>query len=240
VRELSPEREVEGPGAVPIILLSGMAADERLFAPQRAAFPALRVAAWLPPRRGEALPAYAARMARALDPGRPCLVGGASFGGIVALEMAPLLRADACVLIGSVRSPEELPWRWRALRPLAALGPEALGTLALCVARLAGPWLSCGTVRRLLRLARPEAAFVRWAICALLQWRPSPAARRVRVFQVHGGADRTLPVRLTRPQVVVPAGGHALTLTSARAVNEFLRQCVARAQVAGDDRARAC
>ena len=38
---------------LPIILLSGMAADERLFESQLAAFPNLRVQPWIPPLPGE-------------------------------------------------------------------------------------------------------------------------------------------------------------------------------------------
>jgi len=212
----------------PILLLSGMAADERLFAPQLAAFPALCVPGWIEPLPAESLRAYAARMARLIDPGCPCIVGGASFGGMVALEMAPFLHADACLLIGSVRSSDELSWRWRALRPLATLGPRALGLSAALAARLSAPWLKQGTVRRLMRLSQPQAAFVRWAMCAVVRWRPSPATRRVKVFQIHGEADRTLPAHRTRPDVVVPAGAHALSLTSASAVTEFIRQCVER------------
>jgi hypothetical protein len=34
---------------IPLILLSGMGADERLFAAQVAAFPNLRVQPWIPP-----------------------------------------------------------------------------------------------------------------------------------------------------------------------------------------------
>src|SRR5205807_1282131 len=68
---------------LPILLLSGMGADERLFAPQRAAFPNLRVPAWIDPVPSESLRSYAARLGRRVDLGRPCLVGGASFGGIV-------------------------------------------------------------------------------------------------------------------------------------------------------------
>ena len=48
---------------VPIILLSGMAADERLFEAQVAAFPNLRVQPWVPARAGESLRAYATRLA---------------------------------------------------------------------------------------------------------------------------------------------------------------------------------
>src|SRR5262245_46960726 len=99
-----------------------MAADERLFEAQAAVFPNLRVQPWLPPLPRESLREYAARLAPLVNPGRPCLIGGSSFGGIVALELVPHLPALGCILIGSIRSPTGLPWRWRALRPAAALG----------------------------------------------------------------------------------------------------------------------
>jgi pimeloyl-ACP methyl ester carboxylesterase len=111
---------------VPIIMLSGMAADPRLFDPQMTAFPHLRVQAWIPPLPGESLRAFSARLAPRVDPGRPCVVGGASFGGVVALEMAQHLPALACVLIGGVRSLSGLPWRWRLLQPITWLAPPGV------------------------------------------------------------------------------------------------------------------
>lgn len=213
---------------IPIVMLSGMAADERLFEPQLTRFPDLRVQPWIKPLYGESIQHYAARLTRLADPGRPCLVGGASFGGIVALEMAAHLRTLGCILIGSVRSPAELPWQWRVLWPLAIPGPDRLGLLTGLIARSGGRVLPAGTVRRLRRLSMPEAAFIRWAMCAVTRWRPRPATRRIRVFQIHGAADRTLPVSLTRPDVVVPAGGHALTLFSPEAVNAFLAAVIQR------------
>lgn len=207
---------------VPIILLSGMAADERLFEAQVAAFPNLRVQPWVPARAGESLRAYAARLAPLVDPGRPCIVGGASFGGVVALELSGHLPAVACVLIGSIRSPSGLPWRWRLLRPVAFFGPDVLRVLAALAARFGRRVLPLRTARWLRRLSRPEAGFVRWAMCAVVRWRPSQAARRVRVFHIHGACDRVLPVALARPDVVVPGGGHALSLFSPTAVNMFV------------------
>jgi pimeloyl-ACP methyl ester carboxylesterase len=214
------------PQGVPIILLSGMAADERLLEAQAAAFPEVRVQPWVPPRPGESLRAYAARLASLVDPGRPCIVGGASFGGVIALEMAPHLDTLACVLIGSVRSPSGLPWRWRLLGLIAMFGPGVLCVLAALGARFGRRLLPARVVRRLRRLSRPGAAFVRWAMCAVATWRPSPAARRVRVFHIHGAADRVLPAALGQPDVVVPGGSHALTLFSPAAVNEFIAEVV--------------
>jgi pimeloyl-ACP methyl ester carboxylesterase len=211
---------------VPIIMLSGMAADERLFVAQASAFPNLRVQPWIPPLPAESLRAYAARLAPLVDPGHPCLVGGASFGGVVALELAAHVPALGCILIGSVRSPAGLPWRWRLLRPIAALGPDALGVLTRLAVCLGWPLLAAKTFRGLRRLARPEAAFLRWAMCAVVRWQQSPASRRVRVFHIHGEADRVLPVSLAGPDVVVPGGRHALPLYSPSAVNEFLPRVV--------------
>jgi len=99
---------------IPLILFPGMGADARLFAPQRAAFPQLIVPTWIKPERGESLAAYAERCARQIDPGEECFVGGASFGGFVAVEAARHLRAKACFLIGSARGPDELPLRIQA------------------------------------------------------------------------------------------------------------------------------
>ncbi|MCE9560830.1 MAG: alpha/beta hydrolase [Planctomycetes bacterium] len=209
------------------LLLPGMAAEERLFASQMLAFPNLRVPRWIAPLPNESLRAYAARLASVVDPGRPCIVGGASFGGIVALEMSLHLRTVACVLIGSVRSPAEFSWRWRLLRPLVYLGPDQIGWLAGLLVWVGKRWLPRGTARRLERLSRPEAAFVRWALCAVLRWQPSPTVKHVRVFHIHGEADRTLPVELTRPDEVVPGGSHALSLFNAGEVNVFLRRVLA-------------
>ncbi len=211
---------------IPIILLSGMAAEERLFGPQLKQFPNLRVQPWIDPLPGESLRAYAARLAPLADPGRPCIVGGASFGGVVALELAGHVSALACVLIGSIRSPSGLPRKWRLLQPLAHFGPDTLRLLATAGAYFGRWFMKGGTLRRLQRLSRPEASFVRWAMCAVVQWRPSPATARVPIYQIHGAADRELPVTLSRPDVVVPSGGHALSLFSPAAVNEFLAHVI--------------
>jgi pimeloyl-ACP methyl ester carboxylesterase len=218
---------------IPIILLSGMAADERLFAAQRAAFPNLRVQPWVPPLPGASLRSYAARLAQLIDPGRECIVGGASFGGVVALELIRHLPARACILIGSVRTPLALPWRWRVFAPLAPLGPDALRVIASLGARVGQRFLARGTVRRLQRLSSPEAAFVRWALCAVMQWRPGPNPQRVPVYHIHGSADRVLPVARVRPDVVVPGGAHALSLFNPTAVNDFIASVV-RAVIAGE------
>ena len=101
------------PSDVPLILFSAIGVDASVFLRQQLAFPNLIIPDWLTPNGGEYMTSYCARFAASLDPDRPCIVGGASFGGIVALEMTRHLNAMACILIGSARGPHQLPKRIR-------------------------------------------------------------------------------------------------------------------------------
>jgi pimeloyl-ACP methyl ester carboxylesterase len=205
-----------------LILLPGMGTDRRLFRLQVAALPNLFIPAWIEPHDREPLTVYAERFARSLDPGGACFVGGASFGGIVALEMAAHLHAQGCFLVASIRSPRELPWLYWALRPVARMEPRQLGRVAACVARWLSPYLPPDMAGALRRLSHPRSEFLRWATWAALNWRPSQGTRQVPVYQIHGAADRTLPVKYTRPDIVVPGAGHLLPLTHAKIVNDFI------------------
>jgi pimeloyl-ACP methyl ester carboxylesterase len=204
-----------------------MGAEERLFEPQREAFPQLVVPKWITPLPGESLAAYAARFARHVDPAGPCYVGGASFGGFVAIEAARHLDARACFLIGSARGPGELPLRIRSLRRLRRLLPVLPLGLAKALAGLslgASGWaMSPPTGRVLRQLVDADAAFLRWACGAVLSW-DEPAAMDVPIHQIHGARDHVLPARRTKADVVVPGAGHVLSLTHAEEVNRFLRE----------------
>jgi pimeloyl-ACP methyl ester carboxylesterase len=212
---------------LPLILLSGMGADERVFAPQREAFHHLMVPRWIMPQADESLASYGQRLAREVDPGVPCFVGGASFGGFVAMEMARHLQAKACFLIGSVRSPAELPLRIRSLRRIGAatrIIPFPWISKLAGVSEAACGSMSAPSTRTLLRqLSDADARFLRWATRAVLRWQPAAEPLDVPIFHIHGGRDHILPVSRTRPDVIVESAGHVLSLTHPREVNEFLR-----------------
>ena len=163
-----------------LILLPGLGADHRLLEPQRAAFPQLVVPPWIPPRKRESLPQYAARMAETVTPSRdaPLILGGVSFGGMLAYEMARHLKPDAVVLIASCRTRKSLrpiyaPGRW--LLPLVPV--QAWGVAKL----LSGPVLRVkhrrSVAKRELLIAMfkdADSRFMHWILQAILRWQPTP------------------------------------------------------------------
>ena len=210
---------------VPIILLPGLNGDARVFGPQAAAFPSLTIARWLKPGESESLAAYAERLAHVLDPGRPCVIGGVSFGGVVALEMSRHLQARACLLIASTRDVDGLPAAVRLLRPIAAVVPPIALTLGIRCGAASTASAAPGFHRGLARLTPAEFAFRRWALQALLTWRVGRAPG-CPVVQIHGQHDATFAASRTKADLILPHAGHLLTLTHADQVNNFIRSAI--------------
>jgi pimeloyl-ACP methyl ester carboxylesterase len=210
----------------PLFLLSGMGADARVFEQQCRRIPLATVPAWIDPLPHESLSSYAMRLARRIDPGVPCFIGGASFGGLVAVEMMPYLDVLACFLVGSVRAAKELPPAIRSLRRMAG----AAQGIPFEVVQAVGPLLLWSSGFRtaahgktlLEQLSNADASFLRWACEAVLSWDGPSVAPTRPIHQIHGEHDPILPVRYTKPDVVVPGGGHALSMSHPDAVTEFL------------------
>ena len=214
----------------PIVLLSGMGADARIFEPQLSAFPSLSVPAWMSPKPGESLPRYAERFAAQLKEKfgeQPIYLGGMSFGGMVALEMLHHLNVRRCFLISTIRSAKELPPH---LRAMGAVGKRSSYTGAWMTVRMAslglklvGPRLRVDQRAYFEQVAGSDPGFLRWAVRAMYSW-PVPRPPPTPVHHIHGSADPVLPARHTQPDDLVDGAGHVLTLSHPERVNAFIER----------------
>jgi pimeloyl-ACP methyl ester carboxylesterase len=203
----------------PLYVLPGIGADERLFAAQRAVRD-VRPIPWIAPAHSrEPLACYAARLARQLDVDEPFDLGGASFGGMIALELARHRTPQRVFLFGSARSPRAVGLLLRALRWLPPVIPPR--PLQPLVARWFGA-TSPEHVRLFVdMLAATPPAFVRWASNAVFSW-DGAGELPMPVHHVHGERDRLIPVRRVHPDCVIAGAGHLLNLTHGDAVNDFI------------------
>jgi pimeloyl-ACP methyl ester carboxylesterase len=207
-----------------LVLLPGLGADPRLFDPQRQAVPGLVSIPWPEARKTDTLASYGARVASLLPRTDSLVLGGSSFGGMVALEMAAAIRPRAVILIGSCRSPRALASWIRGASPLLRAAPAGLLRPRRWGLPLAAPIVGfpgrehSGLAWDMVSGLSP--AFLKWGIDAILSWKPAPVPVPVR--HVHGSADRIIPLRGVEPDRVIRGAGHLLTLTHAEAVNAFL------------------
>ena len=212
--------------SIPLILFSGMGADESIFASQKLAFPNLIVPEWISPLPKETLGDYCQRIAKEIDPGTPCFVGGASFGGIVALEITRHLDAIACFLIGSVSSPSHLPKRimmarpmggWLQFLPIRLLQRSAAASNQ--IAKRSGAKHLAGISRQ---FSEADSSVLRWSALQMLRWNSD--YEDVLVRHIHGDRDHVFPIGCVEPDEVVVGGGHVISMTHGSQVNDFLRR----------------
>src|SRR5262249_3414644 len=155
---------------------------------------------WPDPSRGDSLQAYAARMVPSLS-GRPSVIGGASFGGMVALELAALTSPKAVVLMGSCSAPVGLAPHVRALGRLAVTLPIAAFRPRPQISPILLP--KFGQLDREQKAlfwrmaAAVPASFLKWACGAVLSWHPTRID--VPVFHIHGDRDRLIPIGRVKP-----------------------------------------
>lgn len=218
---------------LPLILLPGLGADARMFSSLATLLPSVTTPPWIEPQRRESLVDYARRFAGVIDPGKPFYIGGASFGGVVAQEVAAVLPgARACFVIGSTRSDKSRPWRIRVLLPVTPL-VGILPRLSPLIVAAAGRWVRPPTRGVLTQLSETNPRFLRWGAGAILRWKPSEEATRLGSCQIHGDRDRIFPIKLTKPDYVVPGAGHLIAITHSREVGEIIRQQIAELAVDG-------
>jgi pimeloyl-ACP methyl ester carboxylesterase len=207
-----------------ILLIPGMTAEYPVFSRLAPLLPAARIISFVAPQRAESLRSYARRMASGLS--GDCFLVGVSFGGIVALEMAQFVQPRGCVLISSVRGPHQLPPWFRALRFIGARRYERVLRLLGKAAELAPDRLRTASTLRATKLAGDKGAWHRWATASVLDWQPESESSLCPVWQIHGDADTTFPIRYVEPDVVIRGGPHTLPIShpkeTATAIRSFI------------------
>jgi pimeloyl-ACP methyl ester carboxylesterase len=214
-----------------LILLPGLAADERLFREQQRAIPHAEAPAWIAPRRKESLQEYAARWGAALEADtRPAIIAGLSMGGMVALEMARAHGAIAVGLMASCRSPEPISGALKAVERVGRVTPDALVDQGKVIA---GIFIGRGRIAPesraiLMQMAREcPLEFLRFAAPAITSW-PGCPDPGVPVHHIHGTHDWVISRRGMAIDTLVPGGAHVLNMSHPEEVNGFLADLINR------------
>ncbi len=211
-----------------LVLIPGIGVDEGLFAPQREALGPIESPPWIEPHERESLRSYAHRLADLIGPAGPLVLGGQSFGGMLALEAARVLRPRAVVLIASCTSAKSVPRPYWLLETLSHLMPDRMARAIFRAQASRIAWkLDCGdeACRQFLaqRFSEASITFVRWAVRAIREW-SFENDLTMPIHHIHGDRDRIMPIGRVNPTQIIPGAGHLLTMTHPAQVNAFIAE----------------
>lgn len=209
-----------------LYLLSGLGADERVF--KNLCFNNTEVfhLHWIEPLPNETLRNYALRLSGQIKH-ENCILGGLSFGGILALEIAGFFPVEKIILFSSVKSPRELPWYFRWAGKLAL--NKLLPSLVLQKANRISYWFFGANTpesKQLLSSFMRDSSlhYLRWSIGQILTWKGIEV--KVPILHIHGRKDRVLPARFIKTATFLP-GGHFMVFENADEVNAILESKLA-------------
>lgn len=208
-----------------LVLFPGMGADGRMYDGLRRRIGPITVPPWLPALPSETIEHYAKRYADAGLVRNGDVVGGSSFGGMVALAIAAHVHAKAVVLMGSCRAPTALPTLALTFAPLARLVPARAFSSPAAMWALSFKFGISRSQQRQLFIAMADAVdprHLRWACTAMGTWR-STGLSSCPVHQIHGKRDRIIPASNSGAQAFISDAGHVPALTHPDTVAVWLR-----------------
>jgi pimeloyl-ACP methyl ester carboxylesterase len=207
-----------------IYIFSGLGADHRVF--KYIDLPAYKIThvAWVDPTKNESLGSYAERLCHQITTLKPILIG-LSFGGIIAVEIAKHIDTEKIILISSIKSRKEIPFRYRFTGALRLY--KIVPSIVLVKPNRIVFWLFGAHTteeKQLLTeiLNDTKPSFLKWAIAKIPHWRNTTYPKKL--FQIHGDVDRILPLMNKDNVNVIKDGGHFMILNKATEVNNVLEK----------------
>lgn len=189
------------------------------------------------PLPGESLAEYASRVADGLGIGPGDIVGGSSFGGMLAAQIAKTRDVAALVLLGTCIHRERLPMTHAWFERISRVIPNAL----------MGVRYMRWQLRYRLGPLTPEAEEIIFAMTRdfsiphlrafgrmIIEWDGVDHVD-CPVLSIHGKRDRILPLRCADPDVVFHDAGHAFTLTHAQQTSDAIEAFINEAVVSRPD-----
>lgn len=207
-----------------VYLFSGLGADERLFRKLKPV-PGYEYVPlpYIHPGNSKTMAEYAALMVEEYQFETPCIFGGVSIGGMIAQEIAQIVKPERLLLISTLRYRKELPVYFR------------MGNNKLFKSMLNKPLLDAFAAvgdkftvkskegRKLFyeMLRDSKADFLTFGFGVVLGWQPPKA--QVPVIRIHGSRDGIFPLSRVKETIKIKGGNHFMIYEKGEEIGEILK-----------------
>lgn len=208
-----------------LVLLPGLGANHLLFSGLSFSDFELICPQFKAPKTGESLKEYAKRWAAEFK--GPLWLGGFSFGGSLALEMAEHLECRGVFLVTSFSDSSQLPSRFhQQVRMGLAFGDSFIratmrGVLKPLFSRLEN--LNPQHVSSLHEMLESlDMDFFRWSAKAMSEWQASATQWKTPYYHIHGKADSIIPMIGQPVDFLIENGKHLICWSHPQELAQFM------------------
>lgn len=181
---------------------------------------------WIIPEKEETLVSYAKRMACAVQHKNSVLIG-VSFGGILVQEMASFLELQKLIIISSIKSNSELPFRLKLAKSTKAykLAPTNL----LSNLDYLSKFVFADILKERIHLYKKYLTmsnkfYLDWSIEQVVSWNRTEID--LNVIHIHGEKDEVFPVKNIKNCILVKSGTHIMIINRYKWFNQNLPKII--------------
>ena len=207
-----------------IYCLSGLGADDRIFANLKIDDAQLVHLPWPAYDEHDELPCYAQKMSALIKDENPILLG-VSFGGLLAVEIAKMRTVQQVIIVSSAKTREEIPHFGKFMKFLVMrqVVPASFYTWPnRFVLKLFGA--QTDTEKDMLKgvFTSSDGHLVRWAMKAIQLWQnesfPQP------IVHIHGDTDKIITPEYIHPNYWIKGGSHIMIYNRAEEISAIINK----------------
>ena len=172
----------------------------------------------------ESLEVYAKRMCTDIVHKNPVVVG-VSFGGILVQEIAKIIPVQKIILISSIKTHHEFPYRLKLIQMSKAykLFPaKIVENLEDYTKYFLGDFLQKRAELYEMYLSVRDANYMKWAIHNVLHWQQETPSENL--VHIHGNDDHIFPSKHINNFVLVEGGTHVMILIKSKTISDIIRK----------------
>ena len=210
---------------IPIYFMPGLAAGPEIFTNLEldAEKFTLHYLKWINPISvAEKIDNYAYRLSKEIKEESPILIG-VSFGGIMVQELAKFVNPKKVIIISSVKSPNELPGRFKFAKftRIYKLFPiKIIENFEDYTKYFLGKSLKkkANLYKKYLYVRSKES--LKWSIYTIIKWEQIKPIESI--IHIHGDADMVFPIKNIENAIEIKNGTHAMILTKAKEISKII------------------
>jgi pimeloyl-ACP methyl ester carboxylesterase len=198
-----------------IYVFTGLGADERVFYKINFGnYNAVHIK-WITPLQNETIEAYALRLTQQITTTNPILLG-LSFGGMMAVEVAKHINTEKIILVSSSKNKREIPFYYR-LAGKMRLHKIIRARFLVRANKLTNKMFSARTRedKKIISsmIGASDVKFLDWAIDKIVHLKNEVVHKNL--THIHGTADRILPLRFIKADMLIKGGTHLMIVNRA-------------------------